>query len=127
MSGDFPDIKSKHSLVAKHVTKEKWDKLGPITTKTSGFTLAKAIACAVEFDNQARRIYSWINSHLLHSLKSILLYVASIPSISRGALWLFTHIHSLATMRQVPVERDKVLPQMAHSWCVTSAKNGPIT
>ena len=54
MSGDFPDIKSKHSLVAKHVTKEKWDKLGPITTKTSGFTLAKAIACAVEFDNQAR-------------------------------------------------------------------------
>ena len=54
MSGDFPDIKSKHSLVAKHVTKEKWDKLGPITTKTSGFTLAKAIACAVEFDNQGR-------------------------------------------------------------------------
>ena len=56
MSGDFPDIKSKHSLVAKHVTKEKWDKLGPITTKTSGFTLAKAIACAVEFDNQARTL-----------------------------------------------------------------------
>ena len=56
MSGDFPDIKSKHSLVAKHVTKEKWDKLGPITTKTSGFTLAKAIACAVEFDNQASKI-----------------------------------------------------------------------
>ena len=54
MSGEFPVIKSTHSLVAKHVTKEKWDKLGPITTKTSGFTLAKAIACAVEFDNQAR-------------------------------------------------------------------------
>jgi len=58
MSGDFPDIKSKHSLVAKHVTKEKWDKLGPITTKTSGFTLAKAIACAVQFDNQHCGIYA---------------------------------------------------------------------
>merc|ERR1712018_424445 len=54
----FPDIKSKHSLVAKHVTKEKWDKLSGITTKTSGFTLAKAIACAVEFDNQHCGIYA---------------------------------------------------------------------
>merc|ERR1712045_728011 len=41
---EFPEIKSKHSLVAKHVTKEKWDKLSGIVTKTSGFTLAKAIA-----------------------------------------------------------------------------------
>jgi len=49
---EFPNIKSTHSLVAKHVTKEKWDKLSGIVTKTSGFTLAKAIACAVEFDNQ---------------------------------------------------------------------------
>ena len=65
MSGDFPDIKSKHSLVAKHVTKEKWDKLGPITTKTSGFTLAKAIACAVEFDNQARAKQR-LNLNLFH-------------------------------------------------------------
>lgn len=56
--GDFPDIKSKHSLVAKHVTKEKWDKLAPIVTKTSGFTLAKAIACAVDFDNQHCGIYA---------------------------------------------------------------------
>merc|ERR1712018_870599 len=54
----FPDIKSKHSLVAKHVTKEKWDKLSGIVTKTSGFTLAKAIACAVEFDNQHCGIYA---------------------------------------------------------------------
>ncbi len=37
----FPEIKSAHSLVAKHVTKEKWDKLGGLTTKTSGFTLGK--------------------------------------------------------------------------------------
>ena len=54
----FPEIKSKHSLVAKHVTEEKWNKLGDIVTKTSGFTLAKAIACAVEFDNQHCGIYA---------------------------------------------------------------------
>merc|ERR1712121_566203 len=47
---EFPEIKSKHSLVAKHVTKERWDKLSGIVTKTSGFTLAKAIACADVFD-----------------------------------------------------------------------------
>merc|ERR1712038_157078 len=54
----FPEIKSTHSLTAKHVTKEKWDKLGDHVTKTSGFTLAKAIACAVEFDNQHCGIYA---------------------------------------------------------------------
>merc|ERR1711973_1056660 len=58
MSGEFPEIKSTHSLVAKHVTKEKWDKLKDIQTKTCGFTLAKAIACAVEFDNQHCGIYA---------------------------------------------------------------------
>ena len=51
-SVEFPTIKSEHSLVAKHVTKEKWDRLASIETATCGFTLAKAIACAVEFDNQ---------------------------------------------------------------------------
>jgi len=40
------------------VTKERWDKVKDITTKTSGFTLAKAIACAVEFDNQHCGIYA---------------------------------------------------------------------
>merc|ERR1712217_475869 len=54
----FPEIKSAHSLVAKHVTAEKWAKLGDHVTKTSGFTLAKAIACAVEFDNQHCGIYA---------------------------------------------------------------------
>merc|ERR1739844_357591 len=39
-------------------TKEKWDKLSGIVTKTSGFTLAKAIAVAVEFDNQHCGIYA---------------------------------------------------------------------
>merc|ERR1712168_377962 len=55
---NFPIIKSKHSLVAKHVTKEKWDQLKNIKTKTSGFTLAKAIACAVQFNNQHCGIYA---------------------------------------------------------------------
>merc|ERR1719361_458 len=41
-----------------HVTKDKWDKLKDVVTKTSGFTLAKAIACAVEFDNQHCGIYA---------------------------------------------------------------------
>ena len=54
----FPDIKSKHSLVAKHVTPEKWNKLSNIKTKTSGFTLEKAIACATQFDNQHCGIYA---------------------------------------------------------------------
>jgi creatine kinase len=54
----FPEIKSSHSLVAKHVTKEKWERLSNIKTKTSGFTLAKAIACAVQFDDQHCGIYA---------------------------------------------------------------------
>ena len=37
----FPTIKSKHSLVAKHVTPEKWKRLGGLHTKTSGFTLGQ--------------------------------------------------------------------------------------
>merc|ERR1712106_628506 len=56
--GDFPFIASQHSLVAKYVTKAKWDQLKNITTKTSGFTLAKAIACAVTFNNQHCGIYA---------------------------------------------------------------------
>ena len=56
--GEFPEIKSKYSLVAKYLTKEKWDKLSFIVTKTSGFTLAKAIAVAVEFDDQYCGIYA---------------------------------------------------------------------
>merc|ERR1712038_1964836 len=58
MSREFPVIKSTHSLVAKHVTKERWDKVKDVETKTCGFTLAKAIACAVEFDNQHCGIYA---------------------------------------------------------------------
>merc|ERR1711973_391605 len=54
----FPEIKSTGSLVAKHVTKEKWDKLSAHKTSTSGFTLGQAIACAVEFDDQNCGIYA---------------------------------------------------------------------
>jgi len=54
----MPEIKSKNSLVAKHVTKPIWDKLSCAVTKTSGFTLEKAIACAVQFDNQHCGIYA---------------------------------------------------------------------
>merc|ERR1711863_42343 len=54
----FPNIQSTHSLVAKHVTPEKWAKLGGIQTKTSGFTLSKAIACAVELNDQHCGIYA---------------------------------------------------------------------
>jgi hypothetical protein len=50
----FPYIRSTHSLVAKHLTPEKWAHLSTIKTKTSGFTLAQAIACAVEFDDQVK-------------------------------------------------------------------------
>merc|ERR1719150_2477121 len=56
--GDFPFIRSQHSLVAKYVTKPIWDKLSSVKTATSGFTLAQAIACAVEFDNQHCGIYA---------------------------------------------------------------------
>merc|ERR1719167_1096221 len=56
--GDFPFIASQHSLVAEHVTKDKWEQLKDIKTKTSGFTLAKAIACAVQFNNQHCGIYA---------------------------------------------------------------------
>merc|ERR1719367_92261 len=54
----MPMIKSTHSLVAKHVTPEKWAKLGGLKTKTSGFTLGQAIACAVQFDDQHCGIYA---------------------------------------------------------------------
>jgi len=54
----FPNIASTHSLVAKHVTADKWAKLGGHKTATSGFTLGQAIACAVQFDDQHCGIYA---------------------------------------------------------------------
>merc|ERR1712142_945480 len=58
MPEPMPEIKSTHSLVAKYVTAPLWEKLSGVTTKTSGFTLAKAIACAVQFDDQHCGIYA---------------------------------------------------------------------
>merc|ERR1712212_811786 len=58
MGEPFPEIKSTHSLVAKYVTKPLWDKLSSVKIATSGFTLAKAIACAVQFDDQHCGIYT---------------------------------------------------------------------
>merc|ERR1712128_386213 len=43
MSGEFPTIKSTHSLVKKHVTKERWDRVKDIETKTCGFTMESAL------------------------------------------------------------------------------------
>jgi len=54
----FPEIKSEHSLVAKHVTEELWNELNEHKTTTSGFTLGQAIACAVDFDDQHCGIYA---------------------------------------------------------------------
>jgi len=58
MSDPMPEIQSKHSLVAKYVTAPLWEKLSGVVTKTAGFTLAKAIACAVQFDDQHCGIYA---------------------------------------------------------------------
>merc|ERR1712013_711967 len=58
IAGTFPEIKSRHSLVAKHVTADKWVKYCKHVTKTSNFTLAKAIAVSTEFDNQHCGIYA---------------------------------------------------------------------
>merc|ERR1712142_157142 len=58
MADSYPEIKSKHSLVAKYVTEPIWEKLSRAVTKTSGFTLNQAIACAVNFDNQHCGIYA---------------------------------------------------------------------
>ena len=38
MSDPFPDIKSKHSLVAKYVTEPIWEKLSRAKTQTSGIS-----------------------------------------------------------------------------------------
>merc|ERR1712121_76579 len=54
----LPEIKSKWSLVAKHVTPELWSKLSSHKMATSGFTLEQAIACSVQFDDQHCGIYA---------------------------------------------------------------------
>jgi len=53
-----PNFKSVNSLAAKHTTEEAWGKLCNHKTATSGFTLAQAVACAVEYDDQSVGIYA---------------------------------------------------------------------
>ena len=58
VTNQFPDIKSKNSLVAKYITKTNWMKLQWQKTETTGFSLAKAIASAVKLDDQKIGIYA---------------------------------------------------------------------
>ena len=44
---EFPNIKSTHSLVAKHVTKEKWDAVKDIETKAKNIMDIKEIKSEV--------------------------------------------------------------------------------
>jgi hypothetical protein len=55
---DFPDIKSKHSLVKKYVTEDIWNLFKDHKTATCGYTLKEAIICATECDNQHVGIYA---------------------------------------------------------------------
>ena len=55
---DFPEIRSKNSLVKKYLTPDIWNRLSRIQTETSGFTLRQAIAPAIEFDDQHTGIYA---------------------------------------------------------------------
>ena len=58
MSEEIPVIQFEDSLVAKHMTKERWDKVKDKVTNTSGFNSSKAIACDVQFDNEQFGIYA---------------------------------------------------------------------
>jgi len=55
---DMPEIKSKHSLVFKHLTPELWSKYKDHKTATAGVTLEQCIACSIAFDNQHCGIYA---------------------------------------------------------------------
>ena len=48
---DFPEIKSKHSLVKKYVTEDIWNLFKDHKTATCGYTLKEAIVCATDLDN----------------------------------------------------------------------------
>jgi len=53
----FPVIKS-NCLSKKYLTKEIWNKLYGHATKTANYTLEKALACAIEFDDQSLGFYT---------------------------------------------------------------------
>ena len=54
----LPDIKSKDSLVGKHLNTDRWRRLFSVKTETSGFTLAKAVEGAVKLDDLPCGIYA---------------------------------------------------------------------
>merc|ERR1719187_2071300 len=53
----FPVFKS-NCLSKKYLTKDIWKRLSGHVTRTANFTIAKAIACAVEFDDQTLGFYT---------------------------------------------------------------------
>ena len=53
----MPVLKSKNSLVQKHMTAETYQKLRNLRT-ANGFTLDRAVSCARELDNQSVGIYA---------------------------------------------------------------------
>ena len=69
----FPEIKSTHSLVAKHVTPEKWEKLAEHKTATSGFTLAKVrkILCYNFFGSLFLIVLRLLNLFLINHKNSL--------------------------------------------------------
>ena len=68
----FPTIKSTNSLVAKHVTPEKWAKLAGLKTKTSGFTIGqvseKYLLLNVEDQRDLKSVLSSDNIEILYDL-----------------------------------------------------------
>ena len=87
MSDPFPEIKSKHSLVAKYVTEPLWAKLSRARTMTSDFSLAKAIACAVEFDNQHCGIYAGDWDSYKVQAKSLLVSLLLLAVLTAFNVW----------------------------------------
>ena len=77
---DTYQIQNSAGFFARYVTKPIWDKLSRAVTKTSGFTLAQAIACATEFDNQHCGIYAgdWDSYKVIFMKKGCLLLCSGV-------------------------------------------------
>ncbi len=63
----FPEIKSSHSLVAKHLTQDKWERLARVATSTTGFTLDKVNKEATNFDHALLDISNILYYSILYS------------------------------------------------------------
>merc|ERR1712106_154981 len=105
----MPEIKSKQSLVAKHVTAERWRALAELKTETSGFSLHKAIACAVMFDNQHCGIYAGdVDSYTIfkdvfnpiikeyHGIDADAIHISDMDITKiKGNIWEMIPVHSV--------------------------------